>query len=1425
MGSSITHTIDGEYIREWLVLGPFFPDDLGKDFLSDTGGEASIEPKEGDTVTTADGKTLTWKRYESGRDIVNLLDAVGDHEYATAYAFCVLQSEIAGEARIYLGSDDGVAVWINGERVHLFYNNRALVLNRDVFSVSLKTGANRCLVKVSNITGDWEFAMRVLPLPPERAVITGIISDESGNPIPKANVRLEQSGEEIAKTTTDVSGSYRLEIYPVRGQYDLSAISENLGIWQLGIELAEGERRTLNLTLKEAVSIEGTLLMLDDATPHVAVPVQALVAQASLPVQVAATTLSDENGKYQFINLKPGQYQLRCQVLGGYVYYEEEKAGRPEDQKAGKQERRTMPGELISLSAHKPISLRVEQGETLKNINFRFAPFKKGTWRKYGYQDGLTREWIPSIYCDPDDVMWFGSETGVFRYDGKDFIHFTKKDGLAYGHPWSITRDLNGMMWFGMWNGGVSRYDGKRFKNFTTKDGLAGNTVFAIHCDPDGILWFGTIDGGISRYDGKEFVNITTKDGLVSNSVYAIHRDPDGVMWFGTQNGVSRYDGKEFVNITTKDGLVHNFVVDIHRDPDGMMWFAAWGGWGGKEGGGVSRYDGKEFVNFTTKDGLVDNRVFAIHQDQDGVMWFGTCSGGVSRYDGKTFVNFTSKDGLSRNAILGIQRDPDGGMWFGTDGGGLLCYDPKTFVNFTIEDGLGSNSVRAIHRDPDGVMWFATDNFGTDPILGEKGGVSRYIPPHSPRAKGGIKWGFINLTTKDGLTHNSVVTIHRDPDGVMWFGTSRHPGEAAGVSRYDGKEFTNFTTRDGLAHNNVNAIYRDPDGVMWFGTKGGVSRYDGKEFINLTTKEGLLNNIVNAICRDPDGVLWFGTGDTASAGGLSRYDGRDMGNFPHFVNFTIEDGLAGNAVRYIHRDPDGVMWFATESGVSRYDGKGFINLTIEDGLADDYVNTIYRGLDGILWFGTDNGVSMYDGIAWSSLDTRDGLAGRYVVSILQDPDGFLWFGTQDGGVTRYRRSTTPPKARIVSVTTDQTYRDLSAIPAFTPSTRVTIEYNSIDFKTVPEKRQYRCRVIEIPPNPPLPKGGSKGDFTEGETRGIDTDWRKPTKATSYDFVFDESGTYTFQVQAIDRDLNYSEPASVKLEVIPDPRNHRIIQLEEHIRQQELAEMERMQQELENARQIQQSLLPKSPPQIKGFDIAGTYLPAKEVSGDFYDYLPLGKDAGIVLADVTGKSVKAAMVAALADGMLDAQIKGRRDLWGSPSKILREMNLGLRPRLIRNVFVAMSLGIIRAQTAEASFSTPERKLLFSNAGMPYPIVKHGKKVWELEVSGIPLGLTDRAEYQESSFDLEEGDSVVFYSDGIIEAANKAEEMYETERLLRLIQQADPGLSAQRMVDLILRDVTAYVGGEEASDDITIVVIRCKEFNGCALPKTKERRNVL
>ena len=517
------HTIDGEFIREWLVLGPFFPDDLETDFLTDVGGEANVNPNEGDTVIRADGETLTWTRYTSERNFVDLADAVGYHENTTAYAFCALQSEDAVDTAIGLRNDDGITVRVNGQRVYSSPTWRALS-SLDVFDTNLTAGANRCLVKVSQGVGDWGFAIRSLP---NVAVISGRLTDEEGQPISNADVGLEQDGEKMAQTTTDDSGSYRLNVYPVRGVYDLSATSGEKGVWRQGIRLGEGERRAMTLTLKEAVSISGTLLMLDDKTPHAACVVQAVkpAADSNEPT-VVATTLSDENGEYRFTNLSSGEHQVRCYTgEGEYVYHQNGKF------------------------------LRVEQGKTLSFIDVRFAPFKKGTWKTYTHVNGLAHNWVWTIYQDAEGLIWFGTEDGASQFDGKGFVNFTRKGGVLASVVTGMCRSPNGDLWFGSWwDGGISRYSGKEYTHFPTITEGRRDGVFTIYREPDGVMWFGTLHSGVIRYDGRDFVNFTKEDGLAVTFVKSIHRDPEGLMWFAGWGGVSRYNGDEFVSFTKEDG-------------------------------------------------------------------------------------------------------------------------------------------------------------------------------------------------------------------------------------------------------------------------------------------------------------------------------------------------------------------------------------------------------------------------------------------------------------------------------------------------------------------------------------------------------------------------------------------------------------------------------------------------------------------------------------------------------------------------------------------------------------------------------------------------------------------------------------------------------------------------------------------------------
>ena len=556
----------------------------------------------------------------------------------------------------------------------------------------------------------------------------------------------------------------------------------------------------------------------------------------------------------------------------------------------------------------------------------------------------------------------------------------------------------------------------------------------------------------------------TYLDGLADNHVTSIFQDDAGVLWLGTKGGLSRYDGTAFRTFTTADGLANNVVLAIHRGDAGVLWL-------GTEGG-LSRYDGTAFRTFTTADGLANNVVLAIHRDANGTLWLGT-EGGLSRYDGTTFQTVSAADGFVDNAVLTIYQE-NNALWLGTAGEGLWQYDGETFSQFTLPTDRSGNHVRSICRGPAGELWLGTAGQGIWRFDGTN--FFRFNIPHS--------WA-----------DDYVRPIYRDASGSLWIGTV-----GGGVWRYDGVSFVNFTTADGLADDRVWAFHQDEDGVLWMGTEEGISWYDDRHFSSFTTSDGLIKNLVWTLHRDAAGLLWMGTW----AGGISRYDGED------FVSFTQQDGLSGTDVRAVASDAEGFLWAgALDWGLSRYDGREFVNFTTADGLVHDDIRAVFRDAEGILWVGTrSGGVGVYDGAVWTSLDTRDGLAGNWVEDIYQDEDGSLLFAT-DGGVTRYRRSRARPRVRITAVQSERLYEDLEALESITTGRRVTISYRGVDFKTLPEKRQYRYRLREI-----------------------DSHWRPPTSDTHFEWIPETAGTYTFEVQAIDRDLNYSESARLVLQVVP-----------------------------------------------------------------------------------------------------------------------------------------------------------------------------------------------------------------------------------------------------------------------------------------------------
>ena len=666
---------------------------------------------------------------------------------------------------------------------------------------------------------------------------------------------------------------------------------------------------------------------------------------------------------------------------------------------------------------------------------------------------------------------------------------FDVSDGLPSPLITSVLQDRKGFLWFGT-EGGACRYDGESFVRFTTEDGLAHNWINRILEDRQGNLWFATGEfevgiagGGVSRYDGKCFETFTIEDGLAHNTVLSILQDRQNHLWFGTGfGGVSRYDGKCFETFTTEDGLAGNGVLSILEDREGNLWFGT--GEHGFLGGGVSRYDGERFQTFTTKDGLAYDWVTTIAEDREGNLWFGNGyvwgedkGKGVSRYDGERFQTFTTADGLAHDNVKSILLDGKGHLWFGTEGG-VNQYDGREFTTFTIEDGLVHSWVNDLLEDGEGHLWFGT-----------WAGVSRFDGQ-----------SLSTFTEESGLANNGVMCICEDGEDHLWFGTW------AGVSRFDGEE---FATIEEWAEDNVWVAAQDRKGHLWFASpRMGVSRYDGKSFLIYTTEDGLASNDVWDILQDEEGHLWFGT----RGGGVSRYDGDT------FATFTTEDGLASNWVTAIFQDRQGNLWFGHGEGeMSRYDGrhpvgKRFLTCTAEDGLASSGVkiNSISEDSEGNLWFGYwGEGIRRYDGRVFQKLLGRDGLASNTVQQILQARSGDIWIATE-GGLTRYRPSRIPPTVRIAEVIADRRYRSDEEIRLSASQKLLTFAFQGRSFTTPPDRLAYVCRLQDSDP-----------------------DWRPVyTNRISYEKL--PLGEYTFQVRAVDRDFNYSEPASVHLVVEPDP---------------------------------------------------------------------------------------------------------------------------------------------------------------------------------------------------------------------------------------------------------------------------------------------------
>jgi sigma-B regulation protein RsbU (phosphoserine phosphatase) len=243
---------------------------------------------------------------------------------------------------------------------------------------------------------------------------------------------------------------------------------------------------------------------------------------------------------------------------------------------------------------------------------------------------------------------------------------------------------------------------------------------------------------------------------------------------------------------------------------------------------------------------------------------------------------------------------------------------------------------------------------------------------------------------------------------------------------------------------------------------------------------------------------------------------------------------------------------------------------------------------------------------------------------------------------------------------------------------------------------------------------------------------------------------------------------------------------------EATEKARMERELQLAAEIQRALLPEALQSGSHFDVAASSIPCRAIGGDFFDYFNLADGQfAFTLGDVAGKGPSAALLTAMIQGAFAAQVTSM----DSPAAVMAHINRTLIRRAIQSRFVTVMYGVL----------APDGKLTYCNAGHNPPILVGRNGVRRLETGGLILGLFPHATYEEETLQLEDGDTLVVFSDGVTEALNAGGDEFGEERLLPCIDE-HCGCATDVLLDRILSTVRTFAASAAQNDDVTALVLR-------------------